>query len=339
MGAMRSVLAWNVFAAGILIAAGPVHERDFTLEYQASVKDLPAGTQKVDLWIPVPHDDPYQHITGLQIDTPYTYEISTGDQGNKILHLQVARPRESSIPLAVTFHAVRKERIQPIVDAPMRTVNVPADLARWLKPDTLVPIDPQIRTWAREVVDAANAHTDLEMARAIYNHVVATVKYDKTGKGWGRGDIYYACDARRGNCTDFHAIFIGYCRAVGVPARFAIGLPLPAERGAGKIAGYHCWAEFYAKGIGWVPIDASEAAKNPDKREYFFGAHDENRVEFSKGRDLVLTPAQHGQPLNYFVYPYAEVDGKAYSNIETSYSYRDSAATARAVVTPSALSR
>jgi transglutaminase-like putative cysteine protease len=167
------------------------------------------------------------------------------------------------------------------------------------------------------------------MARAIYNHVVSTVKYDKSGTGWGRGDIYYACDARRGNCTDFHAIFIGYARAMGIPARFAIGFPLPADRGAGKISGYHCWAEFYAKGIGWVPVDASEAAKNPAKREYFFGAHDENRVELSKGRDVLLTPKQQGDPLNYFVYPYAEVDGKAYTSIETSYSFKDLAAVAQ----------
>jgi transglutaminase-like putative cysteine protease len=208
------------------------------------------------------------------------------------------------------------------------------DLSRWLKPDRLVPIDGQIHTWAHDVVEAAHAQTDLEMARAIYNHVVSTVKYDKSGKGWGRGDIYYACDARRGNCTDFHAIFIGYARAMGIPARFAIGFPLPGERGAGKIAGYHCWAEFYAKGIGWVPVDASEAAKNPAKREYFFGAHDENRVELSKGRDVVLTPRQQGEPLNYFVYPYAEVDGKAYANIETGYSYRDLAPVARLVDRP-----
>ncbi|MGA2740296.1 MAG: transglutaminase domain-containing protein [Bryobacteraceae bacterium] len=140
------------------------------------------------------------------------------------------------------------------------------------------------------------------LARAIYNHVVATVKYDKTGKGWGNGDIYYACDA---------------------PARFAIGFPLPADRGAGKIAGYHCWAEFYAKGIGWVPVDASEAAKNPAKREYFFGAHDENRVELSKARDVMLTPAQQGAPLNYFVYPYVELDGGNYTAVDTSYAYKD----------------
>ena len=46
-----------------------------------------------------------------------------------------------------------------------------------------------------------------------------------------------------------------------------------------------------------MPVDASEAAKDPSKREYFFGAHDENRVEFTKGRDVALTPRQKGDPL------------------------------------------
>jgi len=326
---MRSTILCSLFATSLVIAAEAGHERGFNFEYKAVVKDIPAGTQKLELWIPVPHDDPYQRITGLRVETPYSHGISAGDQGNTILHLSIDNPKESSVPVTVTFHAVRKERIQPIVPVSSRNIAQPQALSRWLQPDRLVPLDDTIHGWAKQVVEAANAHTDLEMARAIYNHVVATVKYDKTGKGWGRGDIYYACDARRGNCTDFHAIFIGYARSMGIPARFAIGFPLPADRGEGKIAGYHCWAEFYAKGIGWVPVDASEAAKNPAKREYFFGAHDENRVELSKGRDVVLTPRQQGEPLNYFVYPYAEVDGKPYSSIETSYSYRDANSVAR----------
>lgn len=223
----------------LLLASDRVHERDFTFQYSATVKDLPTGAQKVELWIAVPHDDLYQRITNLRVETPYPYKIATGDQGNTILHLEIDRPKESSVPVTVTFHAVRRERIQPLVEVSTKTAAAPpADLSRWLKPDRLVPIDGQIKAWAREVVDAAHAHTDLEMARAIYDHVVATVKYDKTGKGWGRGDIYYACDARRGKCTDFHAIFVGYARAMGIPARFAIGFPLPADRGEGKIAGY-----------------------------------------------------------------------------------------------------
>ena len=29
--------------------------------------------------------------------------------------------------------------------------------------------------------------------------------------------------------------------------------------------GYHCWAEFYVKGKGWIPVDASDASKTTDR--------------------------------------------------------------------------
>lgn len=89
----------------------------------------------------------------------------------------------------------------------------------------------------------------------------------------------------------------------------------PVSRGMGIAA--------FAAGIGWIPVDASEAAKDPSRREYFFGALDENRVEFSRGRDLVLNPPQQGEPLNYFIFPYAEIDGTPQPEIETTVSYRD----------------
>jgi transglutaminase-like putative cysteine protease len=320
---MRTLLALSLIAELGFAASLPApRERSFSFEYAVTVKDVPKGAHTVDIWLPAPHDDDFQRIANLRVDTPYRYEMVTGTEDNRILHIRVTDPREPAIAVIMRFDAVRKEHIQPLA-ASAGNGAIPPGLTRYLQPDRLVPLDDTIRRWAREVVDAAGAKTDLEMARAIYNHVVATVKYDKSGKGWGNGDIYYACDARRGNCTDFHAIFIGYARAVGIPARFAIGFPLPADRGSGKIAGYHCWAEFYVKGIGWVPVDASEAAKNPARREYFFGAHDENRVELSKGRDVILMPRQQGAALNYFVYPYVELDGGQYTSVEASYSYKD----------------
>jgi transglutaminase-like putative cysteine protease len=305
-------------------------QRSFEFDYHATLAAVPAGAKSVELWLPVPHSNDYQQITGLRVDAPVPYTVEKGNEGNTMLHVRLDSPQEGPLKVGIHFQATREEHLQPRLAAGARLAADESsdELARYLKPDRLVPLDDKIRTWAREVVEKAGAHTDLEMARAIYDHIVATVKYDKTGKGWGRGDIYYACDARRGNCTDFHAIFIGYARALGIPARFAIGFPLPAARGEGAIAGYHCWAEFYAKGIGWVPIDASEAAKNPAKREYFFGAHDENRVEFSRGRDVILEPRQGGDPLNFFVYPYAEVDGQPLAGVTYEVRYRDEAGTA-----------
>ncbi len=326
---MKKAIVLVTILAGIGAAVYAVQPqprtRSFHFEYKVIVKEIPAGAKHVDLWVPVPHDDAHQQIRNLRIDSPYPYKVATASHQNAMLHAGIEDPEQSTFAVTLSFDAVRAEHIQS------RLFGGPAlardddskELAQYLKPDRLVPLDDQIRAWARDVVEKANAHTDLEMARAIYNHVVSTVKYDKTGKGWGRGDIYYACQERRGNCTDFHAIFIGYARALGIPARFAIGFPLPADRGEGRIAGYHCWAEFYAKGIGWVPIDASEAAKYPSKREYFFGAHDENRVEFTKGRDVALTPRQKGDPLNYFVYPYTEIDGQPLAETAYEITYRD----------------
>jgi hypothetical protein len=185
----------------------------------------------------------------------------------------------------------------------------------------LVPLSGPVRRLAQEATNGLA--TEAEKARAIYETVTGMIRYDKSGTGWGRGDAVFACEAKRGNCTDFHALVIGMARSAGIPARFAIGLPLPEPRGSGEIAGYHCWAELYVRGQGWIPLDASEAAKDPAKRAYFFGHHDENRLEFTRGRNLTLEPAQHGPPLNFFVYPYSEIDGRPHEAIDGQFTFRD----------------
>ena len=318
----------------LLTAAAPAtttvapRSRTFLLTCRFVVPAQPAGTKVVDFWMPMPHSDKSQEVRDLNYSTPTAVTIATDAYGNQILHLRsdVDAPVNKPLTVTLTARVTRREHLNLRATddhAPAETEATDPNLKRWLAPDRLVPLDAKIKAQAQEVVDKAHATTPLAKVRAIYEHVVSTVTYDKTSQGWGRGDIYYACDARRGNCTDFHAIVIGYCRALGIPARFSIGLPLPPERGKGEVKGYHCWAEFFTKETGWVPVDASEAAKNPDKRKYFFGAHDENRVEFTRGRDLTLVPKQAGPPLNYFVYPYAEADGKPIEDVARTYTFED----------------
>nr|WP_262906091.1 transglutaminase domain-containing protein [Hymenobacter terricola] len=328
VGLLGAAAALSGFGASAQIAAAP-RSRIFALTSTATVPVPPAGTQTLDLWLPVPHTDANQDVADLKIESPVPYKIEKGAFGNQMLHLRPAAVPTAPLVVKLTAQITRREHLNlrangPTADAASKAKKerTDPDMARWLAPDRLVPLDAKIKQQAEEVVAKAHAKTPLEKARAIYEHVVSTVAYDKTGQGWGRGDIYYACDARRGNCTDFHAIVIGYCRALGIPARFSIGLPLPVGRGKGEIKGYHCWAEFFTPETGWVPVDASEAAKNPDKRAYFFGAHDENRVEFTRGRDVELTPKQAGPPLNYFVYPYAEADGQPLE-VALNYEYSD----------------
>jgi len=46
-------------------------------------------------------------------------------------------------------------------------------------------------------------------------------------------------------------------------------------------------------------------------------------VLFTRGRDLNLSPRQQGNPLNYFIYPYAELDGKPFDGVQHQFSFRD----------------
>jgi transglutaminase-like putative cysteine protease len=185
----------------------------------------------------------------------------------------------------------------------------------------LIPIDKKITNEANTVV--RQEMSKFEKARALYDHVVSTMFYDKSGSGWGLGDALYACDVRRGNCTDFHSLFIGVARASGIPARFVMGFPIPEGVAKGQIAGYHCWAEFYLDDHGWIPVDASEAFKHPEMRDFFFGGLDENRVQFTVGRDIPLAADENIEPLNYFIYPYVRIDGKVYSDVEYHFSFSD----------------
>ena len=324
-------LSVPVLTAALALGAAPAETpktRSFDFTYKAKITGLPAGAHKVDVWVPYPVSDDLQEVTVTGISSPVPYEVNKEPRyGSSVLHLALTDPKASEVPLEMTVRVRRRESLHHDLPVKPSRKARPAEAEQWMKPDRLVPLDDTIRSLALHVT--AGKKTDLEKARAIYDYVEKTMSYDKSGTGWGNGDIYWACDAKRGNCTDFHALFIGLSRAVGIPAKFAIGFPIPPDRGEGEIGGYHCWSEFYLSGYGWVPVDASEAWKHPDKRDYFFGALDENRVQFSIGRDLVLAPPQAGAPLNYFVYPYVEVDGKPFDKVAKTFSYKDAGVEAK----------
>jgi transglutaminase-like putative cysteine protease len=269
----------------------------------------------------------------LHIDSPVAYSQGRDSEYKNQFAEFKPTPQQTAAGFDVTlrFTATRHEHKVTLVGASANAAAVSSSdplFRRYLEPDKLVPLNGTIAELAKE--RTAGDTTQIEKARHIYEYVVSTMRYDKSGEGWGRGDAIWACTAKRGNCTDFHSLFIGMMRSSGIPARFEMGFSLPEGKTEGDIAGYHCWAEFYLNGVGWVPVDASEAWKNPAKHDYFFGAHDVNRVFFTYGRDIRLSSDQKGDPLNYFIYPYAEINGQPVKNLQTHFSFRDVAATQQA---------
>ena len=299
-------------------------QRHFTFHYAFTVKDVPAG-QGIRFWIPAAHSDPFQEVKIVSQTGDLKLRPAKDESGNTILYAESDKAESHDYKFDVEYDVVRHERVELVNGklAPgVRAEKVPkAVQVRYLQPDRLVPTTGVPAQLAVEETKGAN--TQLDKARAIYDYVFRTMRYDKTGTGWGHGDTLWACNSKHGNCTDFHSVFISMARAEKIPARFEVGFPLPADKHSAEIPGYHCWAEFYLDSTGWVPVDISEAWKHQEKHEYFFGAHDVNRVQFTQGRDLKLKPAQGGPPLNYLVYPYVEVGGKEYSNVSIAFSFED----------------
>jgi transglutaminase-like putative cysteine protease len=298
-------------------------KRTVEITYNLTVSEIPQAAQRVRIWIPQPMTDEHQKLNEVNIASQQSYQVIEEPQfGNKFLLFDfndINGAGTSEIGFSVKFNVTRYAFSSLSEHGTIMSASRDKPVL-YLAANRLIPIDGKVADEAKQV--AGHTQDPLSQARLLYDHIVETLRYDKSGTGWGRGDAVYACDVRKGNCTDFHSLFIGQARSLGIPARFIMGLPLPEDKTEGPIAGYHCWGEFYLRDKGWCPIDASEANKFPQKKEQFFCGLDENRVAFTLGRDIKL-PGSNSEPLNYVIYPYVEIDGKIHSSVKTSFSFKD----------------
>ncbi|MBV9865459.1 MAG: transglutaminase domain-containing protein [Abitibacteriaceae bacterium] len=298
--------------------------------YRATVADVPAGTKELRVWLPVPSNSEWQKVEDLKVTQDVQDNIASPYKvtqerkyGNRMVYLDIKHP-PSTVAATVQFTVQRKN--MQVLGAPTAPVQVKMDMAQAIKllaPDAKVPIGGRYGGIAQQVTLGKTSRED--KMRAIFDHVVATMQYDykKESPEYGEGDVAFVCDYKKGNCSDLHSYMISLARSVGVPTILEYGFPiggipladpLPAT---GKIGGYHCWVWFQNAQGNWVPVDASDARKwldagQPEKKDYLFGnlIPERSSVAFSRGRDITLAPAQKGGPLNYFIYPYAEADGK-----------------------------
>ena len=305
-------------------AADSPRSRSFTFAGETTIRDIPAGASALDVWIPIPPSDDEQTIADLRVEGPGDpVETTEAGFGNRMAHFRVASPTAATGPFRISFRATRREVVRRPTPGPEAILSDSerALLAPHLRPDRRGMIDDQVRAIAANITTGREGTGP--RGRAIYDYVESSMRYDKSGEGWGQGDTRFACSEKRGNCTDFHALFMSVARASGIPARFEMGFSIPPDRTEGPLAGYHCWMRFHQPGGGWIPVDASEGWKQKDRREYFFGAIDENRIQFTRGRDIVLEPPQKGPPLNYFIHAYAEADGVPLAAADRSYEFKE----------------
>jgi transglutaminase-like putative cysteine protease len=290
-------------------------------EVRLDVKlSAPAGAQRVRLWVPYPVSDGNQDITDVRVggNPSSTAVYREGKGGNGILYAEWNGPSQERI-LSYSFRAVRREQSTP--PGPERDGSLSGgEFVRWLAPTSRDSAAGAAKELAERITKGKG--TNLSRARAIYDWTVENLRRDPDVKGCGAGEVDPLLSKLGGKCADIHSVFVALCRGAGIPARELFGIRIPKGAEGTMTKAQHCWAEFHQPGTGWIVVDPADVRKAILERkisleeaiplrEYYFGAVDESRIAFGTGRDLFLNPPQEGAPLNYFMYPYAEADGKA----------------------------
>lgn len=292
-----------------------------TVTFDVDMSGYPQGSA-VRLWLPVPVSDEYQQVS----DVEYTAgggvqgQVNTDDLGNQMLYVEWGADADPADRTAtLSFHAVRDEiRVEP--QDMVESGQPGKDEEPYLQGSTMANIsDPSVQERAARITEGLDTY--LDKARAVYDWVYDNMVRDDSVEGCGQGDVCALLTTRSGKCTDINSTFVGLCRAASVPAKEVFGIRMNADN---ITTNQHCWASFFLPGTGWIPADPADVLKavlkndwskdDPEaleKKEYFWGGWDSQRVQLSAGRDLTLVPAQDEGPLNDFGYPYAEVDGAA----------------------------
>jgi transglutaminase-like putative cysteine protease len=206
-----------------------------------------------------------------------------------------------------------------------------AELRRWLEPSELITTDGIVRKVATQIV--SGARSDQEKAQRIFDWVVISTYREPKVRGCGVGDIKTMLETENlsGKCADINSLFVGLCRAVGIPARDIYGIRLvPSAFGYRELGGnpanlkgaQHCRAEVYLQAQGWVAMDPADVTKvmrqetsewikdagNPivtPVRKALFGSWEGNWMGYNSASDFTL-PGSDNKKLPFFMYPQAQ---------------------------------
>jgi transglutaminase-like putative cysteine protease len=304
--------------------------RSFELTTTVTVAEVKGATQ---LWLPVPDiDSDWQK----PLDNTWTGNasqsrlVSDPARGVRMLHAQFDAAVKAPTLTLTSRLQTRSRAVN--WNQPAAVNEDPALLRASLAPTELLPVDGIVRKTALEATRGAN--TDVAKARAIYQWVVANAHREPSTRGCGTGDIKTMLETGNlgGKCADLNAVFVGLCRASGLPARDVYGLRLApsafgyAQLGAGSASlkgAQHCRAEVYLKQHGWVAMDPADVLKvmrheTPDWLKDpkhpvvapvmagLFGRWEGNWVGWNTAHDIRLPGTAAKTTLPFLMYPNGE---------------------------------
>jgi len=295
----------------------------------------PVGVTRAWLPVPLTEDTPYQKGMGNTWKADGATVSTAQDPKFGAAFVFAEWPEAVQKPtLELTSRVATRDHTVDL-DKPGSMPKVdPKILTLYTGPTDLLPTDGIVLETAQKIVKGVRGG-HVAQARAIYEWVVESTFRDPKTRGCGLGDIKTMLETNNmgGKCADLNAMFVGLCRAVGIPARDVYGVRVATSQLGFKSLGrsgditkaQHCRAEFYAEGPGWVPVDPADVRKvileeQPGltlkdeiverARALLFGNWEMNWMAYNSAHDLLLPQATRGK-IAFLMYPQGEtVEGR-----------------------------
>jgi transglutaminase-like putative cysteine protease len=326
----HSFIALIVAAAALVSPAGLRADSTYTVRQTFSVKSVPAGAKQVRGWFWMPEDRPEQKVLEFKIvEAPASLKITRDPRyGRSWLYAEVPASADKPLRIVTEFTIARRTANGLAVAAkatPLTEEHKRAFAAELRKDEKHMEVTQKIQDIADDL--AGSEKNPVVQARKFFDFVIEkSDHYSKFGpmpKGNCLGSAEECLGGAGDCCTDQHALFIALCRARGIPCRLMYGSRLKLENeGKDYDPGYRCWPNFFAPGLGWVPLDISSAdTSKPEQVSDYFGGIDDRRLEWAEGRDFELEPKSAVRP-DLVIRGWVEVDGKPLKDFERTLNFR-----------------
>ena len=253
-------------------------------------ESLKVGTQEVDqsyaisalaaIWLPSAYEA--RSFKGKGVDVRF-------DESSSTLIVDSSVPTSDGISYDVTSAS---PRITPS-DLSGTSGQVPSGIR---KEYTALPaaFSPRVRQLAGQIT--ASATTPYAQARALQDYL-RTFTYDLSVPAGHSGDALdqFLFTTKRGYCEQFAGAYAAMARAIGLPARVAVGFT-PGEADPKDPTLYHvlgehahAWPEVYFAGAGWVAFEPTPGRGMPDAESYT-GVPEAQAAVGNPGTATTLTP-------------------------------------------------
>lgn len=217
------------------------------------IGQLSGADKKVNIQVTGPDGVIYNYF----LESPDTYAVFpfTAGSGNYLI---------------LTFERIEQDQYVSLFSHSL-TVDLANEFLPYLYPNQYVNFSKDSQAAALAASLTADAATDLDALRLLYEYVIHNISYDDhkaaTVQNGYLPDIDHTLQTGTGICFDYAALTTAMLRMLSIPARLEIGYSSDVR---------HAWIDVYIESIGWVEnaiefngnewklMDPTFAAADPD---------------------------------------------------------------------------